>query len=61
VAAIAPHERRNVKTMDVPQAFLNGKMEHVVSMRIEPAVAALLCKSQAATARSTYARTDLLW
>jgi hypothetical protein len=44
VAAIAAHERRNVMTMDVPQAFLNGKMEHVVFMRIEPTLAALMCK-----------------
>jgi len=30
--------------MDVPQAFLNGKMKHAVFMRIEPALAALMCK-----------------
>jgi hypothetical protein len=43
VAGIAAHEGRHVMTMDVPQAFLNGEMKHDVLMRIEPALAALMC------------------
>jgi hypothetical protein len=44
VAGVAAHEERHVMSMDVPQAFLNGNMERDVFMRIEPALAALMCK-----------------
>jgi hypothetical protein len=44
VAAIAAYEGRHVMTMDVPQAFLNGDMKRDVLMRIEPALAKLMCE-----------------
>ena len=44
VAGIAAKENRHAMSMDVPQAFLNGRMKHAVFMRIEPALAALMCK-----------------
>ena len=44
VAGVAAFEGRHIMTMDVPQAFLNGDMKRDVLMRIEPALAKLMCK-----------------
>jgi hypothetical protein len=44
VAAIAAHEGRKVRTMDVGSAYLNAKMVREVHMVIQPSLAAILCE-----------------
>jgi hypothetical protein len=44
VAAIAVHEGRSVRTMDIGSAYLNAPMKRVVHMVIEKSLAKVLCK-----------------
>jgi hypothetical protein len=43
IAAIAAHERRKVRTMDVGSAFLNADIRREVLMIVQPSLAKILC------------------